>query len=278
MFFGILIVVAVVFVFLAIMGTILEKKKNALLNAVKNSDIQTAKKLIEKGADTNFGCPLVIAVENNNKDLVELLIAHGANVNSLYEEKTPLDFAKNKEIVNILKNHGAKTNAELQKEAKIQFDLGLRYHKGDGVTQDNKKAFECFKKAAEFGNVDAQGLLAACYFDGIGTEKNYTEAVKWSQKPAEKGNPICQYNLGVCYFDGLGCSKDTKKAVEWYEKAADQGYAPAQYNLGLCYYDGDGFDGYVNYEKAGELFEKAAAQGYTKAQNLLNELRQKGLY
>jgi ankyrin repeat protein len=56
--------------------------------------------------------PLHSAVISGNKDLVELLITNGAEVNvNDVQNRTPLDFAQRwgtGEIVELLKKHGAK--------------------------------------------------------------------------------------------------------------------------------------------------------------------------
>lgn len=101
-----------------------ERKKNEeLFWAVKNKDDQTAKNLIENGANVNYigyvssdkKSLLEIAVENNDKEMVTFLIEKGANVNLENGGITPLDCTENEEIIALLRSHGAKTKEEIEK-------------------------------------------------------------------------------------------------------------------------------------------------------------------
>ena len=55
----------------------------------------------------------------NGKEMVELLIAEGADVNAVDDfRRTPLDRASGKESADLLPKHGGKTGEELKAEAK----------------------------------------------------------------------------------------------------------------------------------------------------------------
>jgi len=71
-------------------------------------------------AKNKYGAtPLSVAVANGDKEIVELLIAKGADVNAKSKEgKTPLDRAINKETADLIRKHGAKTAEELKAEGK----------------------------------------------------------------------------------------------------------------------------------------------------------------
>ena len=56
---------------------------------------------------------------------------------------------------------------------------------GNGVEQDQEKAFQYFQKASEAGDESAMFNLADCYFNGLGTEQSEEQAVPWYQKAAE---------------------------------------------------------------------------------------------
>ena len=83
--------------------------------------------LITKGADVNaenfFCTSMHYAAALGRKEIVELLIANGANVNPKAggEAGTPLDFAMERnrsEIADLLRQHGGKTLGELEAEGK----------------------------------------------------------------------------------------------------------------------------------------------------------------
>jgi TPR repeat protein len=75
-------------------------------------------------------------------------------------------------------------------------------HNGKGVKQNDKKAVNWYRKAAEQGVADGQVHLGNIYHKGKGVDQNNKEAVKWLRKAAEQGNAHGQNNLGTLYLDG----------------------------------------------------------------------------
>jgi TPR repeat protein len=116
------------------------------------------------------------------------------------------------------------------------FDEGVEaYDVGDYPT-----AFNEFRTVAEQGNAAAQFNVGLMYAQGWGVSRDYGEAAKWWRQAAEQGCADAQYNLGVTYGDGRGVPQDDAQAVKWYRRAAEQGRARAQFNLGVMYYKGKG--------------------------------------
>jgi len=93
---------------------------------------------------------------------------------------------------------------------------------------------------AENGDASAQNNLGVMYHTGLGITQDDKESVKWTRKAAEQGHAKAQYNLGWMYSKGDGVLQDDKEAVKWYRKAAEQGHAGAQYYLGVMYAYGKG--------------------------------------
>ena len=81
-------------------------------------------------------------------------------------------------------------------DAGAQFNLGVRYDKGQGVPQDSKEAVKWYRLSAEQGNVDAQFNLGFMYNEGHGVQQDYKEAEKWSRLAAEQGDAIAKFILG----------------------------------------------------------------------------------
>jgi uncharacterized protein len=104
---------------------------------------------------------------------------------------------------------------------------------GDGDVDD------C-RVRAEQGNVYAQNILGAFYYEGRGVPQDYKEAVKWYRKAAEQGLAGAQGDLGLMYRIGKGVLQDYKEAIKWYKKAAEQGNSIAQGDLGVMYVMGQG--------------------------------------
>ena len=148
--------------------------------------------------------------------------------------------------------------------AEAQYSLGIMYHNGKGVAQDDAKAVYWYRKAAAQGEAGAQFNLGFMYVKGEGVPQDYEKAFYWFRKAAAQGYTSAQYNLGIMYVRGEGVAQDDAKAVYWYRKAAAQGAVDAQFNLGFMYHNGKGVP--QDYEKAFYWFQKAAAQGYTSAQ------------
>ena len=119
--------------------------------------------------------------------------------------------------------------AELD-DADAQYSLGLKYAKGQGVTQDDAEAVKWFRKAAEQGYTTAQNNLGFMYQKGRGVTQDYAEAVKLYRKAAVQGFATAQSNLGHMYANGRGVNQDTISAYIWSDIAASQGDKTAMAN------------------------------------------------
>ena len=98
---------------------------NSIHEAAANGKIDAVKVHLNAGANVNErdsdGLTPLHLVEN--KEIAELLIAKGAELNPIdnFFEYTPLDFMEgevDKGTINFLRKHGAKTGEELQAELK----------------------------------------------------------------------------------------------------------------------------------------------------------------
>ena len=111
----------------------------SILVAAYDGNIEAVKQHLAAGTDVNVKdgigvTPLISAVLGGHKELAELLIANGADVNAKveagdYKGQTPLDLAEEvdeddspedkavkKEIYDLLRKHGGKTSEELKAE------------------------------------------------------------------------------------------------------------------------------------------------------------------
>ena len=66
-----------------------------------------------------------------------------------------------------------------QGHAKSQYNLGVMYRDGQGVTKDYKTAVEWFRLAAKQGHALSQGKLSAIYALGQGVIRNRVYAYMW---------------------------------------------------------------------------------------------------
>jgi hypothetical protein len=112
-----------------------------------------------------------------------------------------------------------------------QYNLGVLYDTGDGVSQDYGEAVKWYRKAIEQGYSNAQNNLGVLYENGQGVPQDYVQAVELYRKAAENDNATAQNNLGLMYRHGKGVTQDYGEAARWFKKAAEQGHTKAQDNL-----------------------------------------------
>jgi uncharacterized protein len=110
-----------------------------------------------------------------------------------------------------------------QGDAQAQYHVGLLYHKGRGVPQDDAQARKWYARAAAQGQAKAQFGLGTLYFNGEGGPKDYQQALRWFRLLANQKEALAQTKLGIMYDDGEGVPKDKVKAYMWISLAATNG-------------------------------------------------------
>ncbi|MDE0151684.1 MAG: trypsin-like peptidase domain-containing protein [Bdellovibrionales bacterium] len=181
-------------------------------------------------------------------------------------------------VVQSRNNFSKSFQSYIQKKDKTpedMFQIGGRYHLGEGVEKDYKKAIYWYEKSASKGNVGAQFALGVLYLESKElTRRDYRKAFYWFKRSADQGYAGAQYFLGGMYYRGEGVVKDYKKALYWYKKSAKQGDANAQLFLGWMYFEGQGIR--EDYAKAFYWYGKAARQGDATAQFNLGGMYYRG--
>ncbi|WP_315832952.1 tetratricopeptide repeat protein [Bradyrhizobium prioriisuperbiae] len=135
-----------------------------------------------------------------------------------------------------------------------QWKLGQMYANGDGVTQDNLRAFDYFSKIANAHAEDnpsapqasivanAFVALGRYYLDGIPNTRVKSDPERaremFSYAASYFGNAEAQYNLARLYLDGVGIPRDPKYGVRWLGLAAQKGQHQAQALLGQMLFNG----------------------------------------
>jgi TPR repeat protein len=142
------------------------------------------------------------------------MTAGAQNIEKLYEEgKALYDAKKYSEAFPKLKIAAEKGHK------KAQYRLGRCYDKGNGVKEDDDKAFEWYFKSAERGFAKAQYQVGKSYKNGEGVEEDRVKAFQYFTKAAKQGNGEAQLALGKCYLKGKGTTEDKEKAKSWFMKA-----------------------------------------------------------
>lgn len=137
-----------------------------------------------------------------------------------------------------------------------QWKLGKMYASGDGVPEDDFKAFQMFSRIADQHAddnpytpsarvvADAFVNLANYYKKGIaaaGIKPDPGRAVDlFTHAATYFGDAEAQYNLARIYLDGDGVQPDSGRAARWLSLAARKNHVAAQATLGELLIYGDG--------------------------------------
>lgn len=185
--------------------------------------------------------------------------------------------------------HGAQTD-----NAQVQFEQGLRYLRGDGVLQDEKKAFSWLSLAAEQGHSDAMFTLGEMYYYGQGVIADSAQAYEWHLRAAQM-DPVelllPDWSSEPAECEGYGWNRAVAQerhlankggeSLHYYEGLLyemDSGDAQAQFCYGtmLLAMQGDEALELSARRRAFAWLRKAALQGHSRAQNDLAALYRTG--
>src|SRR5215470_1623425 len=135
-----------------------------------------------------------------------------------------------------------------------QWKLGRMFADGDGVAQDELRAFEYFRAVAiANGEVTPRTSMAyivansyvslgSYYLSGIPNSpvKRDTDRARevYLYAASYFGDRDAQYNLARIYLDGVGVPRDPRSAAKWFNLAADKGQHQAQALLGDMLFKG----------------------------------------
>lgn len=138
--------------------------------------------------------------------------------------------------------------------AMAQWKLGRMYQAGDGVAQDDIKAFEYFRSIAanhaDDNPNDAQSRFVASAFVSLG--HYYLEGIpnKLKSEPERARQMFdyaasyfrdaeAQYYLARLYLNGTGAPHDPRTAARWFGLSAQKGQCQSQAMLGAMLFAGD---------------------------------------
>jgi TPR repeat protein len=138
-----------------------------------------------------------------------------------------------------------------------QWKLGRMYADGDGVTQDDLRAFEYFSRIANAHAEDSPSApqaaivanafvaLGRYYLNGIPNSKIKSDPERaremFSYAASYFGNADAQYDLARLYLKGVGSISrdDSRYGARWLGLAAQKGQHQAQALLGQMLFNGD---------------------------------------
>jgi TPR repeat protein len=136
-----------------------------------------------------------------------------------------------------------------------QWKLGRMYADGDGVAQDDLRAFEYFSRIANAHAEDnpsapqaaivanAFVALGRYYLNGIPNSKIKPDPERaremFSYAASYFGSADAQYDLARLYFKGAGSRDDFRYGARWLGLAAQKGQHQAQALLGQMLFNGE---------------------------------------
>jgi TPR repeat protein len=134
----------------------------------------------------------------------------------------------------------ATERAEKLDDIKAMALLGEIYASGLGVKQDDIKAADWYRRAADRGDRDAMFALGMLRIAGRAGPVNREDGAKLIAAAARLKHPMASYNLGMLYLEGQLFPRDLVRAAELFRIAADAGSPEAQYALATMYKEGRG--------------------------------------
>ncbi|NKB55446.1 MAG: sel1 repeat family protein [Alphaproteobacteria bacterium] len=152
-----------------------------------------------------------------------------------------------------------------------QFNIGILYRRGLGVTADNRQAVGWFERAAVGGHTTAQFNLGLIYEQGIGVSVDKAAALRWYRRAAkvtqiddgfEEARARAQFRLADLLLKGDSVNRSA--GMYWLQRSGESGNAEAQFRLALAYAAGK--DLVRDSVAAARWFERAAEQGHLSAQ------------
>ncbi|WP_246329459.1 tetratricopeptide repeat protein [Chthonobacter rhizosphaerae] len=135
-----------------------------------------------------------------------------------------------------------------------QWKLGRMYQNGDGVEEDDLKAFDYFNQVvaahAEDSPTSPQAPFVSNAFVEIGSYymTGIDNALRPNMNRAREiftyaasyfGDALAQVNLGRMFLDGIGGERDPRQAARWFLLAARKGQVDAQARLGSMLFNGE---------------------------------------
>jgi len=193
---------------------------------------------------------------------------------------------------------------------RAQYNLGLIYARGDGISPDDEQAIRWWKKAEQNGGDPANLMLGMMNHLGKGVSRNAFDALLWYKRAAALGDNTAIYNTAMIYYLGTLSKPDYELAAEnflilaekddpiaqniygtmlinreldvydpeeglmWLLRSARKGYLQAMFNVATVYRAGNGTS--QDDKKAFYWYQKAAEENFAPAQNALGYMYVEG--
>ena len=156
-------------------------------------------------------------------------------------------------------------------------NLGLLYLLGEGVDQNEEKAFRYYRMYYDMtGDKDMLMNISDCLSDLLNRKEGcrlYRELLEYL---IDNGEWDIWIQKGFGYREGTAYPKDLFKAIDCFEQAISHGVSMGYECLGEMYFLGEGVE--QNYKKAYEFFQSCEGHSSFIKPYYLGEMYRLGLY
>ena len=152
--------------------------------------------------------------------------------------------------------------------------MGLEYWNGNLFPVDNEKAYHCFVRAKEMGDMTAKYCLAYCYEHGLGVDKDIHKAEELYIQAAEEGEKWGAIGLSNFYIhrEKEGIEPDYDKAIRLLELYLEEENPAIYTQMALTIHSKCMKKNAYSWEEEVQAFEwmqKAAEAGHPEAMERL---------
>lgn len=151
-------------------------------------------------------------------------------------------------------------------DASAQYQLGMAYAIGNGVSRSNADAILWMEKSAIQGYEPAINKIASFYYN----LEMFDKSIEWYTKLADEGDVMAEYWLGHCYYQ----KKDGQSSIKWFEKVANTNdgmwSVTASYDIGEIYAEGKIIK--TDYDLALLWFKRAALEIHKGAMTEIDKI------
>ena len=178
-------------------------------------------------------------------------------------------FGKNDYPVNEKKAYDCFEKAASKGHSAAYLQLGFRAE-DQGNYQEAK---DCYQSAFKLRNGRGAYFIARMIEKGHGYRVDDKHALQWYKKAADLGEPLSQYYIGIALLNGRHIAKDEVKGLDYLEKSAAQDEYDALFYLGVrCGCSAE--QGLMDLVKAESYLTRAvsAAEDDEEKSSALNEL------
>ncbi len=210
-----------------------------------------------------------------------LSVSDKAHKREYLEKSAQLGYCHGKQSLAIYYLEHMPNNMEKMQEAAALYteiltqNIWLDYYKAGQIftkVEQHEKAMECYLKAAEEGNIEAQLYVSRSYMNGQWISRNYTKAAYWYKKAADQGNATACGIIAALYYEGNLIEKNIEAALHYAQKGEYLNNNQSAYILAQMYKEGRGVK--KNLKQAIKIMDGLARCDYEKSKPLLEQYKQ----